>query len=129
MASIKDEERLLHAWWKHAEDKDDEQAALHRSTSLIDSARQLEQNQAEVHHQHLWNAQLYSNREIASFDWGSGALYRASLTPVSRIGENLVEMVIDTLVSLIGKNRPKATPTMRGASWKLRRQVKKLDKF
>lgn len=120
-------------WWEPYESrktsvrKEDVEKA--RANSLIDTARSLENAQREVHEQNLWAAQLYSNRELASFDWGNSALYRASLAPIQRAGENLVLMVVDTLVAQIGKNKPKARPQTRGASWKLRQQARKLDKF
>lgn len=116
-------------WWEAPEDDADDYELTQRSNSLIHDVRALEGQQSEVHLQNLWNAQLYSNRELAAFDWGSGHFSRASMTPVSRLGENIVEMVVDTMVSLVGKNRPKAKPVCRGASWKVRRQAKKLDKF
>jgi hypothetical protein len=100
-----------------------------RANSLYWTCRNLENIQREVHEQNLWAAQLYSNRELAAFDWGNSALYRASLSPIQRTGENLVLMVVDTLVSQIGKNRPKPRPQTRGASWHLRNQARKLDKF
>jgi len=118
-----------HQWCDAPEDPDDEQVQLARSAHLIECARHLENVQSEIHQQNLWNAQLYSNRELAAFDWGQGALYRASLAPVSRLGENVIQMVVDTLVATVGKNRPKATPVPRGASWKVRRQARRLDKF
>ena len=118
-------------WWEtgvESELPEDEIEKL-RAQSLLGQARNLENVQREIHEQNLWSAQLYSNRELAAFDWGNSALYRTSLAPVSRTGENLVLMVVDTLVSQIGKNRPKARPQTRGASWKLRQQAKLLDKF
>lgn len=118
-------------WWENPESSDlpDDEIEKARANSLIDCVRGLENAQQEVHQQNLYAAQLYSNRELAAFDWGNSSLYRASLAPVSRTGENLVLMVVDTLVSQIGKNRPKARPQTRGASWKLRKQAKRLDKF
>jgi hypothetical protein len=120
-------------WWepydRRRADRPKEEIQTARANSLISTARALENAQREVHEQNLWAAQLYSNRELAAFDWGNSALYRASLAPIQRSGENLVLMVVDTLVAQIGKNRPKARPMTRGASWKLRRQAKKLDKF
>lgn len=118
-------------WWEDPKDIDlpDDEIEKIRANSLIDTVRGLENIQQEVHQQNLYAAQLYSNRELAAFDWGNSVLHRASMAPVSRTGENLVLMVVDTLVSQIGKNRPKARPQTRGASWKLRRQAKKLDKF
>lgn len=118
-----------HGWWLEAEDPDDPMEAKERANSLVNSARALENIQREVHEQNLWSAQLYSNRELAAFDWGHGHLYRASLAPVSRVGENITVRVVDTLVSQIGKNRPKPKPVARGASFRLRQNVRKLDKF
>lgn len=100
-----------------------------RAASLLGCARSLENIQREIHEQNLMNAQLYSNRELAAFDWGNGALHRASLAPINRTGENLVLSTVDTLVAQVGKQRPKAKPQTRGASWKLRKQVRLLDKF
>lgn len=118
-------------WWEDGKDSNlpDDLTEKERASSLIDCARQLEQLQSEVHTQNLFCAQLYSNRELAAFDWGNGSLYRASLAPMNLTGENLVLSVVDTLVAQVGKNRPKAKPQTRGASWKLRKQARLLDKF
>lgn len=116
-------------WWLEPNDPDDKVEARARANSLVNSARQLENLQREVHEQNLWSAQLYSNRELSAFDWGAGHLFRASLAPVSRVGENITVRVVDTLVSQIGKNRPKPKPVARGASFELRQNVRKLDKF
>jgi hypothetical protein len=131
-----DQDRVEHrptgiGWWQADVESDlpDEEVEKARANSLIDTARGLENAQREVHEQNLYAAQLYSNRELASFDWGNSALYRASLAPIQRAGENLVLMVVDTLVAQVGKNKPKARPQTRGASWKLRQQAQKLDKF
>lgn len=114
---------------KGPEHLDEEELEKLRAGNLIQTAKSLEDIQQEIHEQNLYSAQLYSNRELAAFDWGNSSMYRTSLSPVSRTGENLVLMVVDTLVSQIGKNRPKARPQTRGASWKLRQNAKKLDKF
>lgn len=120
-----------YVWWKTCEDEDasDEYIERQRAGSLLASAKALESAQQEIHEQNLWSAQLYSNRELASFDWGNGNLVRASLSPVSRTHENIVVRLVDTLVAQIGKNRPKPKPVARGASFTVRQSVKKLDKF
>lgn len=119
-----------YVWWKECNEKDkDGYIERQRAGSLFDSARTLETAQAEIHEQNLLAAQLYSNRELAAFDWGSGALVRASLSPVSRTDENIVVRLVDTLVAQIGKNRPKPKPVARGASFTVRQDVRKLDKF
>lgn len=118
-------------WWESGEESNlpDDLIAKERANSLINCARNLETVQSEVHQQNLWCAQLYSNRELASFDWGNGSLYRASLAPINQTGENLILSVVDTLGAHVGKNRPKAKPQTRGASWRLRKQARLLDKF
>lgn len=118
-------------WWETGENSHlpKEELEKQRANSLLSTVRSLENVQAEVHAQNLYAASLYSNRELAAFDWGNSALHRTSLSPITRTGENLVLMVVDTLVSQVGKNRPKARPQTRGASWKLRQQAKRLDKF
>ncbi len=118
-------------WWEDGKDSGmpEEELEKVRANSLMSTVRNLENAQQEVHTQNLYAAALYSNRELAAFDWGNSALHRASMAPITRTGENLVLMVVDTLVSQIGKNRPKARPQTRGASWKLRQQAKRLDKF
>jgi hypothetical protein len=118
-------------WWEDGDDANltEDETAKERANSLIDCAKNLEDLQREVHEQNLFSAQLYSNRELAAFDWGTGQLYRASLAPLNMVGENLVLSVVDTMVNHVGKNRPKAKPVTRGASWKLRRRANLLDKF
>lgn len=118
-------------WWEDGSESPlpEDLTKRARANSLVDCARNLENLQQEVHEQNLLCAQLYSNRELAAFDWGNGTLYRASLAPMSMTGENLVLSVVDTLVNHVGKNRPKAKPITRGASWKLRKKARLLDKF
>ena len=121
-----------YVWWKPApkdDDTDEEYVERKRASTLLACAQALENAQREVHEQNLWSAQLYSNRELAAFDWGTGQLYKASLSPLTRTGENITVRVVDTLVSQIGKNRPKPKPIARGASFTTRQQIKLLDKF
>jgi hypothetical protein len=121
-----------YSWWEAAPDDadlDEEYVENQRASSLLSCARRLENAQAEIHQQNLWSAQLYSNRELAAFDWGTGQLYRASLAPITRTGENITVRVVDTMVSQVGKNRPKPKPVARGASFSTRQQIRLLDKF
>lgn len=113
-------------WWEPP-GRDDDEAA--RATSLWNTVRELEDVQRAVHEQYLWNARLYANRELADFDWGHGARYAASLQPVSLLGENLVLSVVDTIHAMVGKNRVKATPVPKGASYRTHRLASKLDRF
>lgn len=111
-------------WW-NPEDYEE----VDRATALINHARDLETRHMEVHDSNLLYAQLYSNRQMPSFNWGLGVDVEPSLSPVSRLSENLALSVVDTFVSRIGKMRPKPTVVLRGAPWKLRRAAKKLDRW
>lgn len=122
-----------YVWWlpcdEDEESTEGEYANKQRANSLLSCAQTLEAAQQEIHEQNLWSAQLYSNRELAAFDWGNGVMHRASLAPVSRTSENVVVRLVDTLVSQVGKNRPKPKPVPRGASFSVRNSIRKLDKF
>lgn len=100
-----------------------------RANDLLNNARELEETQQAVHRQNLINYQLYNNRYLSSFDWGTGMYVERSLEPVARTTDNVILQVIDSLVAEIGKNRPKAKPVVFGASWKENRAARKLDKF
>jgi hypothetical protein len=119
-------------WWTPAvldDDENEEWVQKQRAGSLVSCAQALETVQREIHEQNLWSCQLYSNRELSAFDWGTNQLTRASLAPVTRSGENITVRVVESLVSQIGKNRPKPKPVPRGASFHLRQSIKKLDKY
>jgi hypothetical protein len=118
-----------YGWWEPCDDPDDEYVEKQRAGSLLSHAQSLDAAQREVHEQNMWSAQLYSNRELAAFDWGSGQMVKASMAPISRTGENITVRVVETLVSQIGKNRPKPKPIARGATFSLRQQIRRLDKF
>ena len=116
-------------WWEKPKRKSDEHESKVRATDLWSTVRSLEEVQSPAHEQFLWNARLYSNRELANFDWGHHGYQMSSLSPVSLLGENLVLSVVDTYASLVGKNRTKCTPVPRGASYKTTRLAKKMDKW
>lgn len=111
-------------WWE-PEEYDEEE----RASSLFSHAKDLETRHQDAHENNLLYSQLYSNRELPSFDWGYGVSIEPSLSPVSRLSENLALSVVDTFVARIGKMRPKPTVVLRGAPWKLRRSAKKLDRW
>lgn len=118
--------------WACAPDGDgdeDDFSRQQRANSLIEYARSLEEEQKDVHILNLWHYQLYSNRFLSSFDWGTGTFTSASLQPVSRTTDNVILQVVDALLAEIGKNRPKAKPVLFGASYKDNQAARKLDKF
>jgi hypothetical protein len=123
---------LDYVWWEAPSSDDyhsEEFVEECRANSLIEHMRSLEETQKEVHRQNLFNYQLYSNRYLSCFDWGTGLLTAASLAPVSQTTDNGILEVVDAMLSEIGKVRPKIKPIGHNASWKTRRNITKLDKF
>lgn len=116
-------------WFEKGEGEETDYTKESRANDLLNNARELEETQAAVHRQNLINYQLYNNRYLSSFDWGTGIYVERSLDPVTRTTDNVILQVIDSLVAEIGKNRPKAKPVVFGASWKENRAARKLDKF
>lgn len=112
-------------WWEPNDEFDDKV----RATAMFEHARDIELRHQEQHENNLLYAQMYSNRELPSFDWGLGVSFEASLSPISRLSENLSLSIVDTFVSQIGKNRPKASVVLRGAPWSLRRSARALDRW
>lgn len=110
-------------------ERDDEYSKQARANSLINYAKSLEEDQKDIHTLNLWHYQLYSNRYLSSFDWGTGSFNSASLQPVSRTTDNVILQIVDGLMAEIGKSRPKAKPVLFGASYKDNRRARKLDKF
>lgn len=105
----------------------DESADEPRGRLLWEHVRGLEEAQAEVHRGNLLNARLFQNRELTAFDWGHNQIRNVALSPVSRQAENLPLSIGETVVSLIGKARPKATPQTSDADWDLRNAAHELD--
>ena len=117
-----------HAWWTEP-DGDDEYVRKCRATSLMEYMRALEESQSSIHRQNLWNFQLYSNRYLSSFDWGTDFYHQQSLEPVTQTTDNVVVQIVDAIVAEIGKNRPKAKPVLFSASYSDHQRARKLDKF
>lgn len=118
-------------WWTPRDGNvgDDPQVDEQRAKALIACAVSLENSQAEIHEMNLYNGQQYSNRQVAFFDWGTNQFVRQSNKPISRVNENMTAVIIDAMTAQIGKNRPKATAITRGASWSVRKNAKRLDKY
>lgn len=103
-------------WW----DADDTAV----SDSIWRYVRSLGDFQRDIHERHFRCAWLYNNQPIAhdySFV-GTGV----EMGPVT---ENVVESVIDTATSMIGKQRPRATFMTDGALWDVQRRAHKLGLF
>lgn len=114
-------------WHEPGDDTEYEQTI--RAGHLVDTMASLEMTNRSVHSQTVENYELYSNRMLSTFDWGTGIFLSASLEPLSKTTDNVVIEVVDAFQAEVGKARPKIKPVCHGASWKDRRNAKKLDKF
>ena len=88
-------------WWEHELGKD---AEVHEN--LIPHVRGIEEEQYAIHRQHLFNAKMYSNRELATLQWGDHSERSVTYAPVSYRHENIVASVVNTVRARIGRSRP-----------------------
>lgn len=101
----------------------------HAGPQLWLHTQAIEQKQFSHHQRLLFNALQYSNRQIAAFDWGWGRQVSTQLLPYRDGVESLVISAGEALVAAIGKNKVKAKPLTKRASFRLRRGSRKLDRF
>ncbi len=85
----------------------------------------VEEDQGHIRKQNLAHAHLYSNRYEPGLDCSRGS-FRSGYAAVT---ENVIQSVIDTSVSLIGKSRPKATVLTDGAEWGVHLLARNCDKY
>lgn len=111
------------AWWE-CEDED-YLNPLH--SRVFSHVRSLEEDQYDIHTQNELNAQLYTNRDVMNFQWQGGS--NISFRPLDTNIENVIQSVVDTVVALIAKNRPKATPIARGADFDVYLKARQLDRY
>ena len=96
---------------------------------LFDHVRAVEERQYDIHRANLFNARLYTNRNLACLTWGGHSAEEGSNKPISLRDENIIKNVVDTATALIGRQRPKATPTPVDADWSLERHCRNADKW
>ena len=108
-------------WWT-AKNKD-----LYQELFAFVSA--LESRQQYRTADNLRFARLYGNYDLSGLDVVSYSRSENSYNTVNRVTLNIVQSMIDTVVSKITKNRPKATFLTSGGDFTLQTKAKKLTKF
>lgn len=108
-------------WWT-AKNKD-----LYQELFAFVSA--LESRQQYRTADNLRFARLYGNYDLSGLDVVSYSRSENSYNTVNRVTLNIVQSMIDTVVSKITKNRPKATFLTSGGDFSLQTKAKKLTKF
>jgi hypothetical protein len=89
----------------------------------------LDSRQAYRTASNLMYARLYGNYDIGGLSAVNYTRVEPSYNVVNRITLNIIQSMIDTVVSKITKNRPKATFLTSGGDFSLQSRAQKLTKF
>lgn len=108
-------------WWKEKEDK------IHES--VFAKINHLEDKQSSRSSSNLRHMRLYGNYELLGLSSYNYARTETSAATTNRVTLNVVQNMIDTVVSKITKSEPKATFLTDGGDWSLQSKAKKLTKF
>lgn len=108
-------------WWR----KD----GLKLTDDLFDYVLALRQNQSYRQDENFRHMRLYGNLE--TYALRTYGFYRAedSAAVLNRVTLNIVQSMVDTVVSKLTKNKPKPTFLTEGGDWDLQRKAKKLTQF
>ena len=74
-------------------------------------------------------ARLYGNYDLGGLDLVNYSRVETSYNTVNRVTLNIIQSMIDTVVSKITKNKPKATFLTSGGDFSLQSKAQKLTKF
>lgn len=124
---VKDQSGNVVHWWQEPEVEDEDQDKL-RASALLQETALIEQRQSAWHELNLWNATLYTNRELPGFRWGDIEAV-AELWPTNLRTENLVASIGESMLSKASSSPLKPTPVPHGGSYKTERAVRLLDQF
>lgn len=113
-------------WYEPTDGPEDE---ITRAGNLISETAAIEQYQSAWHQLNLWNATLYSGRELVGFNWGVVRDTARELWPTNMHVENLIQEVGGAMLSKASSSPLKPTPVPRGNSWKVERACRLLDEF
>ncbi len=108
-------------WWKSEEKK------IHENVFAYVS--HLDRDQAYKSTDNLRHMRLYGNYEMAGIDAHSYTRSDTASSVSHRVTLNVIQSMIDTVISKMAKNKPKATFLTDGGDWGLQQKAKKLTKF
>lgn len=110
-------------WWLMDNETEMAQSVVGTVTSLANA-------DAKRQTQYQISARLYGNTNIMGINGLSfSKIQSTQATLKDRVSYNVIQSCVDTLVSKITKNKPKPAFVTSGASWKVQRRAKQLDKF
>lgn len=122
------QEHLLTKWWEPNKDVDKQQDEMDRAHALVAETAAIEMRQSTWHETNLWNASLFTNRELVGFRWGTVEAH-GELIPKDLRTENLIEEIGEAMLAKASSSPLKPTPVPHGKSYKVERAVRKLDWF
>ena len=91
--------------------------------------KHIEKEQSYRSSDNLRHARLYGNYDILGLDAYSYTRVETSYNITHRVTLNIVQSMIDTVVSKITKNKPRPTFLTSAGDWTLQSKAKKLTKF
>lgn len=89
----------------------------------------IQQNQSYRSSDNLRHARLYGNYEMLGLDAYSYTKANQVPSISNRVTLNVIQSMIDTVVSKITKNKPRPTFLTSEGNWQLKQKAKKLTKF
>lgn len=108
-------------WWKSSKSDTYQEIFAH--------VKHVDKQQSYRSTDNLRNARLYGNYEILGLDAYSYSKTDSTYNTTHRVTLNIIQSMIDTVVSKITKNKPRPTFLTEGGNWTLQQKAKKLTKF
>lgn len=108
-------------WWKQPDDQ------LYKSVSQY--MKYLNTEQSYRQSDNVKHMRLYGNLELLSLRTFQFIRSENSAASQARVTLNIVQSMIDTVVSKLTKSTPKPTFLTAGGDWTIQRKAKKLTKF
>jgi hypothetical protein len=96
-------------------------------TRVFQHVKALELDQIGIHYQNLLHHRLYTNRDLTAYEWQGAS--QISFQPISMTSENVIASVMETVIALVGKNRPKASTVARAADFDVYLRARQLDRW
>lgn len=109
-------------WWQGTTGKE-------RAERIFTYIKRISSDQSYKQDQNFRNLRLYGNME--AFSLKNYGFYRSepASTVQNRITLNIVQSMVDTVVSKITKNKPKPSFLTEGGDWQMQRRAQKLTQF
>lgn len=108
-------------WWQAPKDQVHEQ--------VVSYLKNLESSQSGRAEDNLRYMRLYGNYDYMGIDSLSYSRAESSVAVSNRVTLNVIQNMVDTVVSKITKNRPKPMFLTSGGDWTMQQKAQKLTKF